>query len=327
MSRLTPTQQSEALEIYLADARLPTHWHLDLAAKLEQGGDCEIRLTQAAVVQSLQAFTDSYASMSAAEQKNLIHVLASLCCASGDFDGRVEAFTQLRSVFRTLFDSKRDNEPGVTEVRQLALEVLDRIAANAGANDENTSSAANARIAARAPASGTTFAGTTLDDSMAQLMVPLYKDIRENLSPAHHVQLLAAIAWELSRMTPRNAETWLGILDEIPEKIYSSQADKKVVETIRLDVKNGKTRLADYRTASNAAWAAELASGAAAASSSLSNLIVQQKSRPAVGFFVRHARHHTTAPSVSLFSFTGLIKSSRFTPNHMATAAATKTDE
>jgi hypothetical protein len=35
----------------------------------------------------------------------------------------------------------------------------------------------------------------------------------------------------------------------------------------------------------------------------------------------------TTAPPVSSFSLTGLIKSSRFTPSHIATAAATKTDE
>ena len=36
---------------------------------------------------------------------------------------------------------------------------------------------------------------------------------------------------------------------------------------------------------------------------------------------------YTTAPSVSSFSLTGLIKSSRLTPSHMAIAAATKTEE
>ena len=36
---------------------------------------------------------------------------------------------------------------------------------------------------------------------------------------------------------------------------------------------------------------------------------------------------YTTAPSVSSFSLIGLIRSSRFTPSHMATAAATNTDE
>ena len=36
---------------------------------------------------------------------------------------------------------------------------------------------------------------------------------------------------------------------------------------------------------------------------------------------------YTTAPSVSSFSLTGLIRSSRLTPSHIATAAATNTDE
>jgi hypothetical protein len=36
---------------------------------------------------------------------------------------------------------------------------------------------------------------------------------------------------------------------------------------------------------------------------------------------------YTTAPSVSSRSLTGLIRSSRFTPSHMAMAAATNTDE
>ncbi len=36
---------------------------------------------------------------------------------------------------------------------------------------------------------------------------------------------------------------------------------------------------------------------------------------------------YTTAPPVSSFSLIGFIKSSRFTPSHIATAAATNTDE
>ena len=35
----------------------------------------------------------------------------------------------------------------------------------------------------------------------------------------------------------------------------------------------------------------------------------------------------TTAPPVVCFSFAGFNRSSRFTPSHMATAAATNTDE
>ncbi len=35
----------------------------------------------------------------------------------------------------------------------------------------------------------------------------------------------------------------------------------------------------------------------------------------------------TTAPSVSSLGFTGLIRSSRFAPSHIATAAATNTEE
>ncbi len=38
-------------------------------------------------------------------------------------------------------------------------------------------------------------------------------------------------------------------------------------------------------------------------------------------------RRQTTAPSVSSFALTGLTRSSRLTPNHIASAAATNTDE
>ena len=48
------------------------------------------------------------------------------------------------------------------------------------------------------------------------------------------------------------------------------------------------------------------------------------------GVFIRQKLErvaYTTAPSVSSRSLTGLIRSSRFTPSHMAMAAATNTDE
>jgi hypothetical protein len=48
------------------------------------------------------------------------------------------------------------------------------------------------------------------------------------------------------------------------------------------------------------------------------------------GVFIRRKPEriaYTTAPSVSSRSLTGLIRSSRLTPSHMAIAAATNTDE
>ena len=60
--------------------------------------------------------------------------------------------------------------------------------------------------------------------------------------------------------------------------------------------------------------------------------LINKKSRHGFrrgGFFMRgeYRARQTTAPSVSSFSLTGLIRSSRFTPNHIASAAATNTDE
>lgn len=52
----------------------------------------------------------------------------------------------------------------------------------------------------------------------------------------------------------------------------------------------------------------------------------QKKCRPKAAF-AWGGSDQTTAPSVSSFSLTGLIRSSRLTPSHMATAAATNTDE
>lgn len=51
-----------------------------------------------------------------------------------------------------------------------------------------------------------------------------------------------------------------------------------------------------------------------------------KKTGSKAGFF-REQRNQTTAPPVSSFSLIGLIRSSRLTPSHMATAAATNTDE